>query len=160
MKRILLASLCLTLGFLSKAQISKGSVLLGGNITFHSHIDEGDREKVKSTGIWITPSVAVAVKENTILGLQLGYSRSDFTEEQGYSTESNKYRSGIFLRKYFSLAERFYVFGEGNTYFDRLDEETKSGSSKTETKGWGYRPGGSTGCCLYVKQKSSTGTRI
>ena len=70
--------LLLTLSFMviyagAQAQISKGTVLLGGDLSFGTNKTETGTVKSKTTGFSISPSVGIAFKDNKVLGLSLYY---------------------------------------------------------------------------------------
>ena len=86
MKKVLLfAFATLTLTTFTQAQIEKGTVLLGGNLNFGSNKSENitspNNNKYESKHFGITPSIGVAIKPNTILGIQFGYFQGENVSE-------------------------------------------------------------------------------
>lgn len=93
------------------AQIGKGSILAGGNLGYGtSSTQSGGKEHIFN----ISPSIGIAVSNNTILGASFRYGFYD-TEA---SNDQLNLGTGIFLRKYKSLGKGFYLFGQGDLGFD------------------------------------------
>lgn len=115
MERIILLSITILLfATVTKAQITKGSVYLGGSVGFSTKSEEinGSSTERKSTSFSINPAIGVAIKNNLIAGIDLNYLHS---KSNNISTENNKvntYGVGVFLRKYFPISNRFYAFGQ------------------------------------------------
>src|SRR5690348_10084827 len=96
------------------AQITKGSVFLGGNFS-------GGSQKIKNTNsgatnysnssFTITPVFGKVIRENLVLGADAGYS---FYKNEMYNAASiqkqHGYSAGIFLRQYRPLGKGFYIF--------------------------------------------------
>ena len=139
-KVLLLATTIVAIVTTSNAQISKGSVFLGGSLNFSSGKTEDPMYESKQKSIGFSPAVGLTIKTNTVLGLQLGYGHynyinpaNSFNPEQ----ESTSFSSEAFLRKYLPLGKDFYFFGQGGVYFNRGNGENKYAASKQEIKGWG-----------------------
>jgi hypothetical protein len=120
MKKLLLtAFFFILIATIAQAQISKGSVLLGGNIGFGSHKNVNNNE-TKQTHTLINPAVGVAVQQNLVVGFDALYSRSKTT----YSTASNSAKNtttggGFFVRRYYPVIRNFYLYGQGNLSYNR-----------------------------------------
>ena len=85
------------------AQISKGSVFLGGSLLF-THISG-----YSSSGFSIGSQIGTAYNENSIIGISLNYGNGN-----PYNAYSSKdYGGGLFLRKYRQLGKNFSLFGNG-----------------------------------------------
>jgi len=116
MERITLLSIAIFLfASITKAQITEGSLYLGGSIGASSAKSNKTNSSIegKSNGFSINPSVGVALKNNTIAGVSLNYGHGkteNFNNNQ--NNKGNTYGGGIFLRKYYPLSNRFFVFGE------------------------------------------------
>lgn len=100
-----------TFVFSSRAQINKGSILLGGAIAFAASTEEIATKK--QTNFYVSPLIGIAIGGNTITGVSLQYGH----EERDGSYDLSAYAAGIFLRKYKPLGKGFYLFGEGNLKF-------------------------------------------
>lgn len=102
----------------SSAQITKGSVLLGGGISGGRNTTENNNQENKYSSLALYPSIGLAVKENTVTGLRLSYSHSKSgPDNSSYKQEQKSYGAGLFYRKYKSLGKQFYLFGEGAAYY-------------------------------------------
>lgn len=134
MKKITLFSLGLVLlSFVSNAQISKGSILLGGGLSLSS--SKPDNNTYKSTGFTISPSAGIAIKENKVLGLQLSYGHSNFDNNNNPGDgHSNSYGASVFLRNYLSVAKNLYLFGQGQAGFGYNKSETIESINSTNTR--------------------------
>ena len=97
----------------AQAQISKGTVLLGGDLSFGTNKTETGTVKSKTTGFSISPSVGIAFKDNKVLGLSLYYGH---TEDQ-----PNQYGAGTFYRSYLTLGKGFYLFGQAGLGFSHYE---------------------------------------
>ena len=131
--KLLLAGICMACMFTANAQkdIPKGSLLLGGNLSFSSTTFKNpDNTESKSHGFSIVPSVGIGIRDNLFLGLTLGYnlyknSSSGFSSAYD-STTTRGYNAGVFVRKYKPLKNNFYIFlqgGIGASYADRSIED-------------------------------------
>ena len=119
MKKTLLFTVTLLSATLfGQAQITKGSVLLGGGISAgRSHSETGTVES-KSTSLSFSPTIGVAVKNNVVAGLRLSYFHSNASQENpALSQKANGYSAGVFYRKYLNLSKAFYLFGEAAAYY-------------------------------------------
>lgn len=125
------------MGGVLNAQITKGSALIGGNLSFGSSKGEFDNlpNKTKSSSFSFQPSFGVAVKENLIVGVKLGYGNqtSSVTNIPAATKQKNNtYSAGAFIRKYKQLGKSdFYLFGDaGVNYYNR---KTTSWNEGVET---------------------------
>jgi hypothetical protein len=100
----------------SQAQIKKGSLLLGGDLSFYSSKTNGGSNSNTENDFLIAPSIGKAVKDNTFLGGQLnirfGKNYLDYNPTEDYRRHS--YGAGVFYRKYKMLANKFYLFLQGS----------------------------------------------
>ena len=102
MKKFLLLFFSISLCTLfASAQITKGSVLLGGGLSFGTNKSEPPNgAETKQTNYGIGLSAGVAVKENTIVGGSLNYTYSIQKNETFNGTitqfESSSYGAGVF----------------------------------------------------------------
>lgn len=107
------------------AQITKGSKLIGGNLSLGNGKVESEAQPHKNTtsSFYIFPSFGVAVKDNLIAGVKLGYGNStnNYSDNQVESKEkSNNYTVGIFVRQYKQLGKSdFYLFGDAGANYSK-----------------------------------------
>lgn len=139
MKRIILLTTVSLFTLLSQAQITKGSVLLGGGI-FLSDMKSDDPAYYHNNRLqWgIAPSVGKAVKENLIYGITLSYNNWK-DRDPNYSGKqiNDNYGGGLFLRKYLPLGKGFYLFGEpGLDFFYGKHTIYQNETDYSVTKNW------------------------
>ncbi|MBE7171012.1 MAG: hypothetical protein INR73_10500 [Williamsia sp.] len=132
MIRILSLFLLLCASIVANAQIKKGAVLLGGQLTYNRYSslnaavpNNNDVSKSGSFSI----SAGKAVKENAAFGLIASYapSRSNFpyTTGTGSSIADKKvkqYSAGVFYRRYKQLFKDLYIFGEGTLSYTGMHQ--------------------------------------
>ena len=137
MKKLLFASAIALFG-LSNAQIAKGTTYLSGQVGYSQENDNNTDRKVSS--FKVVPTVGYFVDTNFAIGLGIGYVNNKTTLE---NTESNtignittsKVSKGEdinnafviepFARKYWTLSDKLYFFGQ-------LSVPMAFGSGKTE----------------------------
>jgi hypothetical protein len=135
MRKILLVVIVvLSSSFLANAQFTKGSILLGGSISYSASnftpaYQSGQESYYGNFGI----SAGKAIKENAIFGISLTYSPvwngTQFEYGLGpLSYYNGVYGIGVFYRKYKSLGKEFYIFGEAGASFMGSDESGKDTS--------------------------------
>lgn len=137
------------------AQISKGSILLGGGIGYSSQENklEGSTIENKTSNFYISPAIGIAVKENLIAGGDLSFS-SQFQDNMNNEAIINYYGAGIYMRKYFPIASRFYIFGQGRVGANIFDGETTQGTDYISTnKGYNVNVGIYPGISFQVNKK-------
>jgi hypothetical protein len=123
----------------TRAQISKGSAWLGGSIGYSQSKDKtgASTTSTKQNSFYISPAIGTAIKENLILGVSVSYSR--YISKYG-STTDNKgrtYGGGIFLRKYWPVVNRLYIFGEAKAYYSAYRSTDKNNSTgDVKVTGW------------------------
>ena len=107
----------------ASAQIKKGSVFLGGDISGSTQkAKSGDVTTNKQNGINISPVFGKAIKDNLILGVNAGFGiYNNEYPVNNWEENTSSYNAGIFVRKYKNLASSgFYLFvqgGFGGIYF-------------------------------------------
>ena len=139
---------------ISFSQINKGSVLLGGNISFGFGTTENVTNTIPNTstnyknhGFLVSPSVGIAIKENTILGIGLSYGNSQNGNEQSPQSQNTSSVGGnIYVRKYLLLGKNFYLFGQANTYYNYTKQDNKTANGdmnnyKVSRIGFNFYPG-------------------
>jgi hypothetical protein len=114
----------LSISIITSAQIQKGTIMIGGYLSYSSQKSEANNSKTHAFNI--SPGVGKAVKENLIVGIDVLYygASSESTFAPGSKSETNGFGGGIFLRKYATIAKNFYLFGQGRAGTSFLKEET------------------------------------
>lgn len=140
------------IGGVLNAQITKGSKLIGGNLSFGSSKGESNSQQyeTKSSYFDIEPSFGIAVKENLVIGGYIGYRISNnktISETSESNTKTNTYSAGAFVRKYKQLGKSdFYLFGQASLYFYNWTEKveaqnTQQSDRRRQEVGVNIRPG-------------------
>lgn len=156
MRRQVLLSGIIILLFVNilQAQISKGSLLLGGGIGFSSNSTESGINKSTQRSFYVNPAMGVAVKTNLIVGGDLSYS---YFKNLQSSFDESKYRNygvGIFIRKYFPVSGKFYLFGQARAGVNLIDNMNKGiPDYSMSEKGWGLNFGVVPGISFAVSKK-------
>jgi opacity protein-like surface antigen len=130
MKKITLLSLTvLLIASISNAQITKGSTYLGGQISGSTYKYENGSSSQKQSSISVSPAIGTAIKQNLIAGIDLTYAHTK--NDNGFNAviKGNDLGGGFFLRRYASIANRFYFFLQGRAGYFHEKNESTSGSS-------------------------------
>lgn len=135
-KNFLLSAIVTIFTLTASAQIKKGAMLLGGQLSygdlkrnFNSTLAD---EKVKS-GLY-NISVGTALKENFVLGGYVRYGHFKLENSNNFysSTSEESYGAGVFIRQYKKIRKDFYFFGElGGGYFGANGSQTTPSPSVT-----------------------------
>jgi len=120
MKRIVLMGAVALFG-LSNAQIAKGTSYLSGQVGYY-HSEKNEFEtKRKDDVIRILPTVGYFVNNNLALGLGIGYknavtkyevSSPGFLNTIEIKDTDNAFVVAPFVRKYWTLSDKLYIFGQ------------------------------------------------
>ena len=122
MKKTLLLVTCIEIFSLTAAaQIKKGAVLLGGNISINQTKYTSNNTQTVS-GFNFNTTVGQFIRQNMAVGVRLGYGHSklenNYNGNTYFNEKTDRYSGGIFVRKYKKLAKDFYFFGDiGAGYF-------------------------------------------
>lgn len=98
---------------LSKTEVSnitKGSILLGGSLGYNSSSNSGNENR----DLFFQPSLGFAIRDNRVLGFNLGFGGSWV---YGVSSTATTYNAGVFYRQYLPLGQNFFFFGQGNASY-------------------------------------------
>ena len=140
MKKIVLASSALLfLSFIGNAQIKKGFKLLGGSFSFQtgeSQYDNIPNTNSKNMSVYLGPMFGIAIRENLVAGVRLTYGQQTSKQAGGNAKNvTNIYGGEVFARKYLPIANKIYLVGEGEAYFNKSQQETKSSFPSPKTNG-------------------------
>ena len=135
--------------FVSNAQISKGSLYLGGSIGYSKTSEErtATSPTIPNTGelknLVVSPAIGIAVKQNFIAGINFNYGKGT---QNYFAGNNSKYDSkvvggGVFLRRYYPVATRFYAYGELGAGYANVSntQESNYGTgifTGYQSKGW------------------------
>jgi len=135
MKRfLLLACTFISFATITQAQITKGSVLLGGGASYTKQKSEVGTSESDYNSIHITPAIGVAVNDK---------SKPSTTAQKD---ESNGFSAGLFARRYAPLSKNFFLFGDGGVQYSQSKREQifntdQSRNSDTKTITVAVAPG-------------------
>lgn len=117
MTKFLLSCLIACIAFSASAQIKKNAFLLGGDIYFggaHDNYSGGSSSRLLRSEA--TVSVGTAVKENSVVGLNLGYSpiwiKQSYNNGSSETIKQARYNVGAFYRKYKKVATDLYFLAQ------------------------------------------------
>lgn len=146
-KTILLFTLSVIICSATSAQISKGALLLGGDLSAYTQKQEVvSGTEYKSNGFMFSPLIGVATKNNLVQGgyLQIGSSKIENNASPG-KTKNNNLGVGYFIRKYGLIKNNFYGFIQGNAgvgfYKNSYKAPGSEGNYKQTTGGINVSPG-------------------
>jgi len=129
---------------LVQAQINKGTVLLGGNLSastykYNTASSSGSTDfNTHQNGFFFYPSLGFATNQNKVWGFMLGYnySKSKSSSAPG-EQKSNGYGAGVYHRRYLPLGKSFYLFGQTGIYYYHSYQKTDNDNTYNETKSSG-----------------------
>ncbi|GEJ44289.1 MULTISPECIES: outer membrane beta-barrel protein [unclassified Chryseobacterium] len=120
MKKILLMG-AVALFALSNAQIAKGTSYLSGQVEYY-HKEKNEFEaKTKDDVIRILPTAGYFVDSNLAIGLGVGYKSAvtkytvngfEFLNTIEIKNTDNAFVVAPFVRKYWTLSDKLYIFGQ------------------------------------------------
>jgi hypothetical protein len=117
-----------------QAQIKKGTILLGGNLSASttSSSPAPGNDSYKANSIYVSPSYGRAIKDNLVLGADLNFTYAK-SGPNNVPNQTNGIGAGVFLRKYKNLGGGFYIFGQSRVGFDFVDQQSNFPSSTGNT---------------------------
>lgn len=136
MKKILLAGAVALFG-LSNAQIAKGTTYLSGSVGY-SQV-ETNNGNLKTENFNVLPTVGYFVNTNLAIGLGVGYQTEKTTTTTTLSETVTKKPAFVvapFVRKYWTLSEKLYIFGQLAVpmQFGKTENEITIGNTTTSTE--------------------------
>ena len=132
MKPFILLVLAITVFTISKAQITKGSTMIGGSIGYNNTTSDTFQTS-KNTNNYFNFGVSFAkcFKENTFWGISGSFSYTDNKASinsigqlpGSSSSQTRTFSIGIFERKYYPIIKNLFVFGQAgiNYSFNNSD---------------------------------------
>ena len=152
MKKMLLI---LALAMVSFANAQKGTVLVGGDISYNSEKIERAVAPTKTDAFAFSPKVGYQFHENWTVGgeFSLTSSKSKIAEGEGKYTA---YKAGAFVRYTMPLNETFSVFADlGIGYQNQKDKNYENGSLVSKNDGNGIYTGVTP--ALFINMKKGFG---
>jgi hypothetical protein len=141
---------------IANAQIKKGDILLGGNVNFStSNVKPINNYPGDQTSFGIYPSIARAVKDDLIVGLNLSYAHSRLKNGNPATISTgDSYGLGVFVRKYKSLGANFALFAEGNLsgVYQQNNTYPDGGPKPPASKGYSINAGFYPGLAYFISR--------
>ncbi|RYZ00049.1 MAG: hypothetical protein EOO11_02955 [Chitinophagaceae bacterium] len=143
MKKTLLVAAGIISAAAANAQLNKGRVFLGGSISTSSSesttVNPPGNVVSKQTSTAIDPTIGFFVKENLVVGINVGFT-SGKTESGGSTQqEQRSIAPGIFARRYYPLGKSFYFYGHGGlNYVNQKTEDFSGTTTVSESTGNGF----------------------
>jgi hypothetical protein len=134
MKKIFtLFSTCLCFYNATEAQVSKGSIWLGGNLGFYnSKNDDQDHSSTNSYSVY--PAIGLGLRNNNVVGLEFIVNR--YHRVSKYDTVTTQGKGlGLFDRKYWTIVKRFYVFADFKGNYTATTEDYNYSNSSNHSTG-------------------------
>jgi hypothetical protein len=111
MKKIFTFFAGVLLVVISNAQLNKGTILLGGDLSASTYKTKDGTYEDSGNGFGVSPVFAVAVKDNKFFGGSVFYGHyENNVPTPSLSAEGNSYGASVFYRYYRSLLSKIYVF--------------------------------------------------
>ena len=110
MKKCFLSMIFIGAISFAHAQVSKGDILLGGNLGFNKQTPSAN---YTTTNFSIDPSIGKAIKDNLVVGANLSFAHYTSKADVGHDKDDSYGLQG-FIRKYKYLGSGFAVFAEGS----------------------------------------------
>ena len=134
MKPVALAIAGILMSALSHAQIKKNSLLFGGSLGYASTKQSSrtimplSRSDSKNESFLVSPSFATAIADNLFVGADLTWNSNTNTYSSNEMPVQGKAKSssaggGIFVRKYWNIVDRFYIFGQGRAGYESFKRD-------------------------------------
>lgn len=153
MKRILVMA---ALAICSFANAQKGTILVGGNISYASEKYEYQNGEEKTNEFSFSPRVGYQFNDNWTVGgeFTVGSSKEDF--DGGDETKNNNFKLGAFLRYSVPLNQTFSVFADfGLGFQNRKVKEYDNGNLTSKYKADGMYTGVTP--ALFINMKKGFG---
>lgn len=102
---------------ISNAQINPGKVFLGGGLSYANNKNTQSAQSptyANYTYSYVNIQAGKFVKENTVVGIFGSYSYNKTSPVNSGYTRLMQFNTGVFYRRYKSLARDFYLFGEAD----------------------------------------------
>jgi hypothetical protein len=125
----------------ASAQIKKGSILLGGQISYNdANADYTNTQANRKSRVAIfNISAGTALSENKVLGITVTYwdYNNDYVNSGlvNHNVKFNSYNFDVFYRQYKKLVKDFYLFGEmGAGYIGSNETDTNVPGNNVKTR--------------------------
>ncbi|WEK37297.1 MAG: hypothetical protein P0Y53_07270 [Candidatus Pseudobacter hemicellulosilyticus] len=104
----------------TQAQLKKGSIQLGAEFGYSNQREDTESGIVdfKMHTLVFTPNFAFALKDNLLMGIDITYTSANNTIDPDKAIDLEGHGMGVFIRRYWPVAKRFYVFGQARLGVD------------------------------------------
>lgn len=172
MKKIVFLLLIVIIPLKAFNQISQGSLIIGGEFSLSLSKDKREQNNQTSDGptntyFRFSPNIEYLLADNLSAGLGLGYSLNrEKTETTNTETidKNGNFEIKPYLRKYFTLGDRAFIFGEAAALFSFgksiTEYKTNAGNTSTESSGSGISIGLSPGLRYNISDKLALETKV
>lgn len=148
-KSLLILFLAIASSQILQAQISKGDIFLGGQVYFSTWKTNSDFSNAdyKQTVGSFSPALGFVTKDNLVWGfdIPISYFKDNNESPGAQERKSLDAGAGVFVRKYFEVASRFYLFTQGRfggTYInDKVFTDIQTTTSKGFSVNLSFYPG-------------------
>lgn len=142
MKRNFLLLFLIAVAFsqLANAQIKKGTIFLGGSVGGGYSSGGTEPYKSKQTSVSISPAYGVFTKDNIVWGGDLYFQHTGIQYYDGVGNSDQKQINaglGVFVRQYFPVANRFYLYGQARGGVNYLHDNNTNANGTTKIRGYG-----------------------
>ncbi|HEY4108342.1 hypothetical protein [Puia sp.] len=127
------------------AQLKKGAIALGGNLSYSDATQtssNGTDYTYRTRGLSVAPAFGKMIKDNLMFGFDIDYTNTKYDYPMNQTNTANGFGAGIFIRKYKSLGNGFYLFGQsrlGGSYsHSGIDEPTGNEPTRDVTNSYGF----------------------
>ncbi|MFC0781104.1 outer membrane beta-barrel protein [Flavobacterium sp. HJSW_4] len=151
MKKMLVVA---ALAICSFANAQKGTVLVGGNISYSSETRDFGNAERKSNEFAFSPKVGYQFHDNWTVGGELSIASSK--DDQGVNEyKTNNFKAGAFVRYTRPLSQTFAVFADMGAGFQNQTDKSYVGANYAKAKGDGMYIGVTP--ALFINMKNSFG---
>jgi hypothetical protein len=154
-RKLLFVCTLLLCSYLLHAQIGKGSLMIGGQLGYTSNNSraQAPNESFEGDTFGGSLSIGKAIKDRLFVGVELGSGLSNSEQYMGYNSHNVYYGAGVFMRKYFDIGKRFFVFTQANSGVSFFDNEATSPMDFTEDEGYNLLVSFSPGLSYALNRK-------
>ncbi|MCZ8355743.1 MAG: outer membrane beta-barrel protein [Cyclobacteriaceae bacterium] len=138
MKKLIFTIVILITSIFAKAQVSQGSILLGGSFQISTSSDGNgpNAEKDKTTELRISPSAGYFLADNIAVGLNAGFFSQNIEAGQNDNeSTTTSFNFGPFARYYMPTSgDKFYFMAETGLWFGSARTKNTNPTNTTENK--------------------------
>jgi hypothetical protein len=167
MKKVLMMS-ALFISALTFGQLEKGSEFVSGSAGFSSQGGEFDNgtsttDSPTYSTFNVSPAGGYFVADGLAVGLSLGFSGTKWNDDANDSkSKTSSFGLSVFAKKYKSIADKFYLFGQANVGFGSGKSETENNGTtvdgpKTNSIFFGLAPGAEYFFSEHISMSCSVG---